>query len=109
MSLIVKVCGCRPHEGGAAGTGAGVRKPPMEETAGGGARWRVRRCGDLAAVSASTATERRAFQIDSVAPNSEVAALTQSGLAHRYEHASLIVGGLRTTASLQGSRTSSLM
>jgi hypothetical protein len=54
MSLIVKVCGCRPHEGGAAGTGAGVRKPPMEETAGGGARWRVRRCGDLAAVSAST-------------------------------------------------------
>jgi hypothetical protein len=42
------------HEGDAAGTGAGVRKPPMEETAGGVARWRVRRCGDLAAVSAST-------------------------------------------------------
>ena len=38
------------HEGGAAGTGAGVRKPPMEETAGGVARWRVRRCGDLSAV-----------------------------------------------------------
>jgi len=34
--------------------GAGVRKPPMEETAGGVARWRVRRCGDLAAVNAST-------------------------------------------------------
>src|SRR5436309_3964521 len=50
----VKVCGCRPHDGGAAHTGAGVRKPPMEETAGCGARWRVRRCGDLAAVSAST-------------------------------------------------------
>jgi len=42
------------HEGGAARTGAGVRKPPMEETAGGVARWRFRRCGDLAAVSAST-------------------------------------------------------
>src|SRR6202045_2845674 len=33
---------------------AGVRKPPMEETAGGVARWRVRRYGDLAAVSGST-------------------------------------------------------
>jgi hypothetical protein len=32
-SVHVKVCGCRPHEGGAADTGAGVRKPPMEETA----------------------------------------------------------------------------
>src|SRR5207249_11527159 len=53
MSAFVKVCGCRPHDGGAAHTGAGVRKPPMEETAGCGARWRVRRCGDLAAVSAS--------------------------------------------------------
>src|SRR5580704_19499684 len=29
---------------------AGVRKPPMEETAGGVARWRARRYGDLAAV-----------------------------------------------------------
>ena len=50
----VKVCGCRPHEGGAARTGAGVRKPPMEETAGGVVRPRVRRYGDLAAVSPST-------------------------------------------------------
>jgi hypothetical protein len=50
MSACVKVCGCRPHEGGAARTGAGVRKPPMEETAGGVARWRVRRYGDLTAV-----------------------------------------------------------
>jgi hypothetical protein len=32
------------HEGGAARTGAGVRKPPMEETAGGEV---ARRCGDL--------------------------------------------------------------
>src|SRR5712691_4806789 len=40
MLQFVKVCGCRPHEGGAARTGAGVRKPPMEETAGGVARWR---------------------------------------------------------------------
>jgi hypothetical protein len=34
--------------------GAGVRKPPMEETAGGVVRPRVRPYGDLAAVSAST-------------------------------------------------------
>jgi hypothetical protein len=27
------------REGGATRTGAGVRKPPMEETAGGVARW----------------------------------------------------------------------
>jgi hypothetical protein len=53
-SLVVKVCGCRPDADGAAHTGAGVRKPPMEETAGGVARWRVRRCRDLAAVSGST-------------------------------------------------------
>ena len=50
MSVLVKVCGCRPHEGGAARTGAGVRKPPMEETAGGVARGRVRRYGDLTGV-----------------------------------------------------------
>src|SRR6266436_1840484 len=49
-SGFVKVCGCRPHDGGAACTGAGVRKPPMEETAGCVARWRVRRYGDLTAV-----------------------------------------------------------
>jgi hypothetical protein len=49
-SDFVKVCGCRPHEGGAARTGAGVRKPPMEEPAGGVVRWRVRRYGDLTAV-----------------------------------------------------------
>ena len=47
MSAIVKVFGCRPHDGGAAHTGAGVRKPPREETAGGVARWRVRRYGDF--------------------------------------------------------------
>ena len=49
-SVHVKVFGCRPHEGGATHTGAGVRKPPKEETAGGVAWWRVRRYGDLAAV-----------------------------------------------------------
>src|ERR1700716_134435 len=49
-SGIVKVCGCRPHDGGAAHTGAGVRKPPREETAGCRARCRVRRYGDLTAV-----------------------------------------------------------
>ena len=47
MSEFVKVFGCRPHEGGAAHTGAGVRKPPREETAGDLARWRVRRYGDF--------------------------------------------------------------
>src|SRR3979490_467524 len=46
-SALVKVCGCRPHDGGAAHTGAGVRKPPREETAGGVERVRVRRYGDL--------------------------------------------------------------
>jgi hypothetical protein len=34
----------------AACTGAVVRKPPMKETAGGVARWRVRRYSDLTAV-----------------------------------------------------------
>src|SRR6266702_5778982 len=48
-SVVVKVFGCRPHEGGAAHTGAGVRKPPREETAGGRARWGVRRYGDFVA------------------------------------------------------------
>jgi hypothetical protein len=38
ISGFVKVCGCRPHEGGAARTGGGVRKPPKEETAGGVSR-----------------------------------------------------------------------
>jgi len=33
LTVTAKVCGCRPHDGGAAHTGAGVRKPPMEETA----------------------------------------------------------------------------
>jgi len=50
QSVSVKVFGRRPHDDGAARTGAGVRKPPMEETAEGVARWRVRRYGDLAAV-----------------------------------------------------------
>src|SRR3981189_693338 len=50
ISAHVKVCGCRPHDGGAAHTGAGVRKPPREETAGCRARCRVRRYGDLTAV-----------------------------------------------------------
>ncbi len=36
ISVFLKVCGWRPNEGGAAHAGAGVRKPPMEETAGSG-------------------------------------------------------------------------
>src|SRR5882757_3303608 len=47
MSVIVKVFGCRPHEGGAAHTGAGVRKPPREETAERRAMGSVRRYGDF--------------------------------------------------------------
>ena len=49
MSADVKVFGCRPHEGGAAPTGAGVRKPPREETAGGARGWRGVGYGDLSA------------------------------------------------------------
>ena len=50
MSESVKVCGWRPDDGGAAHTGAGVRKPAREETAGCVARMRVRRrYGDFGA------------------------------------------------------------
>ena len=49
MSGSVKVFGCRPHDGGAAHSGAGVRKPPREETAEGVAKLRVRRYGDFCA------------------------------------------------------------
>src|SRR5882757_3008311 len=48
-SDVVKVCGWRPHDGGAAHTGAGVRKPPREETAGGVRGWRGVGYGDLSA------------------------------------------------------------
>ena len=48
-SQFVKVFGCRPPEGGAARTGAGVRKPPREETAGRRTVRRVRRYGDFGA------------------------------------------------------------
>jgi hypothetical protein len=48
-SGVVKVFGCRPHDGGGARTGAGVRKPPREETAGGVARWCGVGYGDLSA------------------------------------------------------------
>jgi hypothetical protein len=46
-SGIVKVCGWRPHDGGGADTGAGVRKPPREESAGGVTKLRVGHYGDL--------------------------------------------------------------
>src|SRR2546429_5758153 len=49
MSASVKVFGCRPHVGGAAHWGAGVRKPPREETAGGARGWRGEGYGDLSA------------------------------------------------------------
>jgi hypothetical protein len=45
-SVPVKVCGCRPHDGGAAHTGAGVRKPPKEMLWGGRRRgyYCIHRC-----------------------------------------------------------------
>ena len=46
-SGCVKVFGCRPHDGGSVHTGAGVRKPPREETAGGGRGWCGVGYGDL--------------------------------------------------------------
>ena len=46
-SGFVKVFGCRPMMNGAAHSGAGVRKPPREETAGDVARRCVRRYGDF--------------------------------------------------------------
>src|SRR5260370_27407459 len=51
IRYYVKVFGCRPHGGGAAHAGAGVRKPPREETAGGRAIRSVRRYGDFGARS----------------------------------------------------------
>ena len=51
MSAIVKVCGCRPHEGGAARTGGpAYANLQGRETAGDVERPRVRRYGDLTAV-----------------------------------------------------------
>jgi hypothetical protein len=55
MSAFVKVFGCRPHDGGAAHTGAGVRKPPMEETA----------MGERAEKSSSPTTKDRYSRIRS--------------------------------------------
>src|SRR5882757_4013260 len=49
MSDDVKVFGCRPMMTAPRTPGAGVRKPLREETAGGRARWRVRRYGDFVA------------------------------------------------------------
>ena len=56
----MKVCGCRPHEGGAAHSGAGVRKPPRVETAGG-----VRgRTSDAMGISAPAVCCNVCFGID---------------------------------------------
>ena len=56
-SAIVKVFGCRPDDDGATHSGAGVRKPPREETAGRDTRRFVTRYGDL--IAADDAVERR--------------------------------------------------
>src|SRR6202022_1312833 len=48
-TVSVKVFGCRPHDDGATHSGAGVRKPPREETAGRRALRSVRRYGDFGA------------------------------------------------------------
>jgi len=47
MTAFVKVFGCRSHDGGAADTGPGVRKPSQEETPGGVERPRVKRYRDF--------------------------------------------------------------
>src|SRR6266478_5241354 len=61
------------HGDGATHSGAGVRKPPREETAGGRARWRVTRYGDLTAAvpdgSLCTASAEQIFPRDSVQRN----------------------------------------
>jgi hypothetical protein len=49
MAVYVKVFGCRPYDDGATHSGAGVRKPPREESAGRRAMWRVRCYGDFVA------------------------------------------------------------
>jgi hypothetical protein len=48
-SQFVKVFGCRPIMAARRTPGAGVRKPPREETAGDVAKRRVRRYGDFGA------------------------------------------------------------
>ena len=48
-SGVVKVFGCRRHDDGATHSGAGVGKPPREETAGRRALRSVRRYGDFGA------------------------------------------------------------
>jgi hypothetical protein len=45
----VKVFGCRPHDDGATDCGAGVGKPPREETAGEMRGWCGTRYGDFLA------------------------------------------------------------
>jgi hypothetical protein len=49
-SAFVKVFECRPMKVERRAPGPAYAKPPMEETAGCVARWRVRRYGDLTAV-----------------------------------------------------------
>ena len=62
MSDVVKVCGCRPHDGGAAHTGAGVRKPPREETAGGVEQPCVKRYGDFGGGGLQPTSVERVFR-----------------------------------------------
>jgi hypothetical protein len=49
MSALVKVFGCRPDNEGGTNSGAGVGKPPREETAGDGVEQFRVRYGDLIA------------------------------------------------------------
>jgi len=59
--------------------------------------------------STPLATELRTFQIDSFAPNSEVAALTQSGLTYRYGTSGPDCWWTSNSGVLAVSKTSSLM
>jgi len=56
MTPVVKVFGSRPRDDGAIDSGAGVGKPPREETAGDGVELFGARYGDL--VAADDAAER---------------------------------------------------
>src|ERR1700687_1534917 len=62
ISAFVKVFGCRPMTVVRHAPGAGVRKPPREETAIGGARRRLGRYGDLSGVEGQQQRRLRRFK-----------------------------------------------
>jgi len=92
----VKVCGCRPYEGGAARTGAGVRKPPREETAGGVERPGVRRYGDFGAGGLLPSCIERLFGKRSRGDETfRPVATDRTGVAQRSSNDRTAIPGLR--------------